>query len=303
MSIVTTPEAVPSRLFSIYQTLFKSEGGESRDKMEAWAAPPSLKSGGDEEEGGSPTTLFSNSLNEAKRIGLVEDVEGLLRLSDEARGDRNEKVDAQSRFRRYLMRTLFDPARAEETGQAAFMTALCWFLSNNPLRPLSFSDGPQQKLQADLGEAWRTPEINTVHRYQSFVYWARFLGFGVTLGAGDGARNRQVIPDPMRAIDDALPMIFANERSLSADAFLTRLSAIYPVFEGGSARVAYTALLSTPPDDEGGQRLSIATSLALRRLANRQRLKLDAVADAPSRLLNLGAGLERVSHVELQIKA
>ena len=86
MSIVTTAQAVPSRLFAIYAALFDSENGEVKDRLEAWATPPSLSGRGADDDGESTTTLFSNTLLEARRIGLVEEVEDKLRLTADARG-------------------------------------------------------------------------------------------------------------------------------------------------------------------------------------------------------------------------
>ena len=53
--------------------------------------------------------------------------------------------------------------------------------------------------------------------------------------------------------------------------FLNRLSAIFPVFEKGSIRKDYDAMRLNPSAD-AAHRLSIATSMALQRLADRQRI-------------------------------
>ena len=50
MSIITTAQAVPSRLFAIYAVLFDAEHGEPKDRLEAWATPPSLAARGTDEE-------------------------------------------------------------------------------------------------------------------------------------------------------------------------------------------------------------------------------------------------------------
>src|ERR1700729_2481825 len=106
MSIVTTAQAVPSRLFAIYAALFDSENGEVKDRIEAWATPPSLSGRGGDDDGESTTTLFSNTLAEARRIGLVEEVDEKLRLTADARSGGKKGRDSETYFLTYMRRTL-----------------------------------------------------------------------------------------------------------------------------------------------------------------------------------------------------
>ena len=296
MSIITTVEAVPSRLFAIYSSLFDSENGEFKERIQAWATPPSLSNSGAEEGGGSSTKLFINSLQEARKLGLVEEADDKLRLTVDARGGGKKGRDSESHFRNYLSRTLFDPTRATETQQAGFMLALVWFLSTNPLKPMSFSEDPSFSIKIDIGECAKKTECTTLLNYQSFLYWARYLGFATIVG---NASFRRAIPDPARAIEAVLPAVFAGDIELATEHFLTRLAAIYPIFEKGSIRESYNAMRLHPPPD-AAHRLSIATSIALQRLADRQRIALSSVADAPARILDFGVREGRVSHVILK---
>lgn len=300
MSIVTTAQAVPSRLFAIYASLFLSDSGEIKDRIEAWATPPSLSGRGADDDGESTTTLFSNTLQEARRIGLVEDVDDKLRLTADARGVKNGH-DSEVYFLDFMRRTLFDPARAVETQQAGFMIALAWFLSSNPLRPMNFSEAPQVGMRAQIGDHASKTELTSLNRYQNFLYWARYLGFATIVGGrdADDQNARRVIPDPVRAIECALPAIFAESNELPIEQFLTRLSGVFPVFETGSVREAYEAMRLVPVPDLG-QRLSVTTSVALQRLADRQRITLTSVADAPARILDFGSREGRASHVALR---
>lgn len=294
MSIITTAAAVPSRLLSIYAALAESENGQPRDRIEAWSTPPSLSTragGGDEEEGS--TTLFSTALQEAIHLGLVEVVDDRLRVPAEARGT-GRKGDREDEFRSYVMRTLFDPPRAAQARQDGFMLALAWFLTKSPLRPLSFSEPPQNLLRADLGDRAEGIEIGNLNRYQSFLYWAWYLGFATIVG--DGV-VRRALPDPARAIAAVLPTVFAEQAEWPIDVFMARLSAILPVFEGGSVRQELEAMRLTPTT-ESADRLSPATSIALQRLADRRRIALAAVADAnPRRILDHGVARGLVTHV------
>ena len=296
MSIITTVEAVPSRLFTIYSSLFDREDGEVKERIQAWATPPSLRKSGSEQGSGSSTRLFVNSLQEARKLGLVEEAGDRLRLTIDARGGGKKGSDSESYFRKYLGHTLFNPTRADDTQQAGFMLALVWFLNTNPLKPMSFSEDPSFAIKSAIGEHAKKTECTTILNYQSFLYWARYLGFVTIVGHEN---SRRAVPDPAKAIEGALPAIFENEFELATEQFLTRLATIYPIFEKGSIRESYDAMLQNPPSD-AARRLSIATSIALQRLADRQRIALISVADAPARILDFGVREGRVSHVALR---
>lgn len=298
MSIITTAPAVPNRLLAIYSFLFATENGESEERLESWATPPSLGIRGVDEDGALPTTLFDGALQEARRLGIVEEVDDKLRLSLDARGAGKKGSESEGSFRTYLRNTLFDPGRAVETQQMGFMLALTWFLSANPLEPMSFSEGPQNAVKAEIGENLSKTELTSINRYQNFLYWARYLGFATIVGGRDtdDTASRRAVPDPVRAIHAVLPIIFADSDELPIEAFLSRLSAIYPVFEKGSIREEYDAMRLNAPADTT-YRLSISTSMALQRLSDRQQLELVSVADAPARVLNLGKQEDRISHV------
>ena len=303
MSIVTTAQAVPSRLFAIYAALFDSENGEVKDRLEAWATPPSLSGRGADDDGESATTLFSNTLLEARRIGLVEEVEDKLCLTVDARGGGKRGKGSEAFFLAFMRRTLFDPTRASEAQQAGFMLALSWFLSSSPLRPMNFSEAPQNSLKAQIGDHASKTELTSLNRYQNFLYWARYLGFATIVGGGseaEDAASRRVIPDPIKAIESALPAIFAEGNELPIEQFMTRLAAIFPVFETGSVRQEYEAMRLTPLADSD-KRLSITTSLALQRLVDRQRLNMTTIADAPGRILDFGSREGRVSRIALRV--
>ncbi|MBZ9803381.1 protein DpdG [Mesorhizobium sp. ES1-6] len=293
MSIITTVEAVPSRLFAIYATLFDSENGEPKDRIESWATPLSLSKSGSDEGGGPTTKLFVNSLLEARKLGLVEEADGKLRLTADARGNGKKGQSSEVFFRNYLNHTLFDPSRANDAQQAGFMLALAWFLSANPLTPMSFSEDPSFAIKAEIGENARKTECTTLLNYQSFLYWARYLGFATIVG---NSNSRRAIPDPARAIDAVLPVVFGGDVELPIQQFLSRLAAVYPVFETGSVRQSYDAMRPISSTD-AAYRLSIATSIALQRLSDRQRIVLNSVADAPARVLVFGARESRVSHI------
>jgi len=302
MSIITTAQAVPSRLFAIYAALYDSEKGEVKAHIEAWATPPSLSDRRTDDDGEQNTTLFSNSLAEARRVGLVEEMDDKLRLTADARNSGRSDDDIEQRFLDYMRQVLFDADRAAETQQSSFMLALCWFLSSNPLRPMNFKDAPQNSIKSQIGDHAGRTQLTSINRYQNFLYWARYLGFATIVGGSnnpDDVTSRKVVPDPVKAIERALPHVFSETKELPIEQFLARLSAIYPVFETGSVREEFDAMRVTVATDRD-KRLSVTTSLALQRLSDRQKITLSSVADASPRILDFGSREGRVSHIAVR---
>lgn len=292
MSIVTNFQAVPSRLLSVYAAVAETENGVLRENLESWATPPSLSTrGGGDEDGGS-TALFTNSLNEARRLGLVEENGDRLIVPESARGKGGRNADLQAHFLSYLRETLFDPERAASAGQAGVLIALAWFLTKSPLQPVGFSDAPQNQLRTDLGQFAERAELGSTSSFQNLLYWARFLGFATVVG---DAGSRRAFPDPSRAISAVLDRVLPDNSWVDIDVFLTRLAAIYPVLEGGSVREEVESSSTVPPANDGS--LSVASSLALQRLADRGSISLDVVADAKARILDFGGSTKRVSRV------
>lgn len=292
MSIVDTFEAVPSRLLSIYAAVAEVEHGVLTEHLASWATPPSLSRRGGEGEDGGSTNLLKASLYEARRLGLVEEKDGRLFVPDAARGRGGRNATLEAHFLSYLRETLFDPERAASAGQAGVLIAFAWFLTKSPLQPLGFSDAPQNQLRTDLDQFAERAELGNTSSFQNLLYWARFLGFATVVG---DAGSKRAFPDPSRAISAVLDKVLPDNSWVDMDVFLTRLAAIYPVLEGGSVREEVEANRTAPPANDGS--LSVASSLALQRLADRGSISLDVVADAKARILDFGGSTKRVSRI------
>jgi hypothetical protein len=222
----------------------------------------------------------------------VEESGERLRVPEAARGGGGRNTDLEAHFLSYLRETLFDPERAASAGQAGVLYALAWFLTKSPLRPVGFSDAPQNLLRADLGQFAEKAELGTTSSFQNLLHWARFLGFATVVGDGE---SKRAFPDPMRAISAALDKVLPDSDWVDMDEFLSRLATTYPVLEGGSVREEVEANRTAPPATDG--RLSVASSLALQRLADRGSISLGVVADARARILDFGRSTKRASRV------
>jgi hypothetical protein len=302
MSIITTWEAVPSRLFSLYASLLDSPSGETKERLEALATPPSLRNKGSEDEGPASTSLFNNALREAFSLKFVELDGDTLRVPTAAQVYAKTQKGREKQFRSFMLDTLFDIEKAKSAQQSGFMVALAWFLTKSPLKPFSFRNDPFNIIKADLGEFTVKTDMKTVSDYQNLLYWARYLGFATFIGgrASEAGRDaRWVFPDPFSAIESVIPTIFADETELPIELFMTRLSSVYPVFEGSAVRQEIDQV-SGASSYANERRLSQATSLALRRLENHKYFEMKSRADAPVAILDFGLNDQRISHLAIK---
>jgi hypothetical protein len=293
MSIITTVSAVPNRLFSIFAAVHNSEGGETKELLEAYATPASLAKRGNSDEEESGSKLFEGAFKEARNLKILEETDGRVRVATtQSASGRSKRSNPEKDFRDALIAVLFDPEAAREAKNDAFMLAVTWLLGKTPLEPLSFSEAPQDILRNDLGSDGQRTELTSLARYQQFLYWARYLGFAHFVGFENGTK---VIPDPTRAIRSALSRIFSEQQAVDIEQFLAELNKQYPVFEGGTVWIEIESMRTETSyrDDT----LSVATSLALRGLSERGEITLEAVADARGRILQYGQATERVSRV------
>ncbi len=303
MSIMTTWEAVPSRLFGLYASLVDAPQGEDREKFEAVCTPASLRNKSEEEEA-TPTNLFNNALREAVAVGLIEVVDDRIRTTDRVRRFVTAAKTREQAFRDFMQDVLLDEDKAASAQQSGFMPTLAWFLTKSPFKPAAFKSDPTAELKADLGAKNADTGITVIADYQNFLYWARYLGFATFIGGRDSEATRDgryVIPDPLRAISTAISTIMGDRADLGIEAFVARLAAIIPVFEGGRVRQDMIRAPEHMRTGVVGSKLSQATSLALQRLESNQVLTLRQDADAPTIILDLGRTERRISHVTRRV--
>jgi hypothetical protein len=305
MSIITTWEAVPSRLYSLFASLVDAPSGEDREKFEAIATPQSLRNKSEEEEATS-TNLFSNALREAVAVGLVEMADGKLRVTDRARSFTKTYKDKEQAFRRFMLDVLLDETKAAAADQSSFMAALAWFLTKSPFKPISFKADPNADLKVDLGDKAAQTGLNVVANYQNFLYWARYLGFATIVGGRDSEADRDgryIFPDPVDAIKAVVPSVLGDQNEVTIEQFVSRLAAIFPVFEAGAVRQQMINSADGTGSGAVGTKLSQATSLALQRMESNQVLNLRRDADAPMIILDLGRMERRISHIGRKLAA
>lgn len=288
MSVVTTVEAVPSRLRLIFEYFIGKSQPESFERVEGLMSPPALRHGADAADGDNPANLFRNTLREAYAMKMLEECDGKLRFPDPPVDKKRKDIDA-------LFIDWVEPRLLASDASATFQQenvapAIAWLLMQSPLRPLSFGDNYAGLIRQQLGENSDIFDLTNKERFQNLAYWARYLGYCTLIGA------RAVVADPSGALARWLPRVFAGEDEMTIDNLIRELAQRVPVLEEGVIRRRIEdAAIDTARRDP--QRLSQSTSLALKRLAERGRIAFKDLSDAQNRILDLGDRTQRISHV------
>jgi hypothetical protein len=105
-----------------------------------------------------------------------------------------------------------------------------------------------------------------------------------------------VIADPTRAIERRLPVLFGDERQMTINTFVHRLGTHIPVLDGG--RVWHEMQGRFKETLQAKEKhLSQSVSLAMLRLQQAGRIKLEGLSDAASWILEVGRESKSVSHI------
>ncbi|MSR09286.1 MAG: hypothetical protein EXR82_07115 [Gammaproteobacteria bacterium] len=289
MSVISDVDVTPNRLSILYQ--FVQERGEMgipAQDLRAYLGPNALQRTKNPE--GPREPIAEAIMREAKRLHIIQEEEGTLRVPKELRG--KSSTDLQT----FLDGTLLDLERAEATDQRTFPRALAWFLCQDPAHPLSFGTNYNLLVNEDCGEEVSAYGLTNQARFQNFVYWAAYLGFAWRLEVADQANF--VMPDPTEALARHLRPILEDKGRLPIAEALALLAQSCPVLEGGAARREVEERL-TPAKQRQPDALSKSTSLALERLEHQRLIHLHDADDAPVHLLTNRRDPRPVSHVSL----
>lgn len=175
------------------------------------------------------------------------------------------------------------PLWGESPGIAAdFVRGSAWLLAQDIYRlPTSWSDvEPLQNAQISADTKITENDV----RWNGLRFWMRYLGF-----ANGDSGSFQV--DPTIAVKAELPSIFGTRFDLPAQEFITALASRLPVLDYGQYRQAVEEVLNPaawrPP---ANGHLSMSLSLALRRLALDNVIRLEGKADAGASYRLTGRG-------------
>jgi hypothetical protein len=278
LALLNLTAFTPQMAYSVCSTLTALGGTAGRDELERWMSPAAIYS-----DDARPRTA---GLGLREAISLCETLDLIVRENGSL--SLPENFESLQHFRTVVLQRVLAPERNTElfsgspTGgvRAHELTrALTWF------GQLRATTGPYSTANYERYQDQSVRVIENNTRWNVFDRWVVFLGFGWRIADG-------VVPDPtsaaLAALDDLLPV----GEEVPLPSVLAQLAARLPVIEGGAYHNAYLEAIGARAKwDE--RRLSEPLSLALIRLERRGILELFGGGDAESRVLRLGADVDR----------
>lgn len=301
MALLNPPQILPNVARVIFRALQGTDDdGISKDDLARQIAPASLPRG----EGaatGPGTKGFEDTLTACTTINLVERRDDIVRLHPELPAAARDRRLRESAFVPLVLDLVLDDrinhGLWESTEGARDLTrAIAWWLAQNPLDPPSpwnEPDGADVAQERQMAGGERIFSNDT--RWGAFDRWATFLGVASHMPR---AGKTILVPDPTLAMRSLLHEVLPESRLPILD-FVERLGQRLPVVDGGSFRRAVEERMRPEAVPSSADSLSPSLSHALLRLRDEQLLRLEDLADAPTKVrLAPGFGPERtISHI------
>jgi hypothetical protein len=290
VSVISTLEAVPNRLRILWEVLRDiGDDGIKRKELQKIISPISLDAQEDKETSNTANT-FRGALGALVEIGLakiIKDSVSLTAISKESSSEGNITFISE------IERTLLSPGTDIYAENGSLAGALAWLLTREPTQPLSWNSAPAKELQDDLGDNGPRFDLTNKERWQTFAYWARFLGYASIVEIDSQV---WVIPDSSKAIRRHLDSVLPNKKEVPFKNLISGLSSKTPLFEEGSARISLESKFPSDPKREA-RILSPSTAFSLRRLEVTDNIKLILRSDAEIWVAS-GLSEDRISHVK-----
>lgn len=231
-------------------------------------------------EDAKPLIRLRGALARWTELGLFQIEKENLKINERfGKQKRGESLDTLTSRLPYTCRTLMLesqnclPLWGESPGIAAdFVRGAAWLLAQD-IYDLPTSWTEVEPLQSNQIKTDNKIVENDV-RWNGLRFWMRYLGFAT----GDSG-TFQI--DPTIAVKEVLPAIFQSRSALPAPDFINSLAACLPILDFGQHRLEVEKTLnpkSWRPPQNG--HLSMSLSLALRRLALDNVIRLEGKADA-----------------------
>jgi hypothetical protein len=271
-----------------------------REDLARQIAPASLPRG----EGattGPGTKGFEDTLTACMTINLTERRDDLLRLHPDLPPAARDRKLREAAFAPLVLELVLDDrinhGLWESTEGARDLTrAIAWWLAQNPLDPpLPWNEPGGVDVAQDRQMASGDRIFSNDTRWGAFDRWSTFLGVASRFPRGN---KTILLPDPTAAIRHVLSEVMPSSRVPILD-FVEQLAQRLPVLDGGSFRRAVEERMRPEAVHASPEALSPSLSHALLRLRDEQLLRLEDLADAPTKVqLARGFGPERtISHV------
>lgn len=294
MALLNPPGILPQGMWAILRFLASQPKPVDREDARAMLQPSSLTLRKSDD-------LFEFAVKALGDLGFLATgtnggAEHVLRLTC-----RTPKVLAGSfdAFARQLRHAINDPERntgladnPSEVGPRDLTRALCWFLSLNPLEPLTWDEVNTRQFDVHRLPAPIKAPFSNSSRWEAFARWSRATGF-TQHGLVAARDERSLVPDPTTAVRDALEERWPPGSTVSAEDLVRQMRHLLPVLPGG--RWSQALAMPCPSD-----RVDPVLSWALLRGQEEGWLTLHSRSDAPVTILTDPAqtgGQSRITHV------
>ncbi|HMI82570.1 MAG TPA: protein DpdG [Polyangiaceae bacterium] len=291
MSILNRPsDGLLSVLLALRRALV-AYGPQSESRLVELCAPTSVVPDGKPD-------MARKTLTRWKQLGFFHEADGELLLHPTVAAIEVEDIDAlRSAVLRLVLAPENNPALSGESGDdnekskaSDYTFAAAWALTQDPYSfPAKYKGGVESLQAAQVVEP--RPFANDT-RWAGFAEWASFLGIAWSAKVG-------LVLDSAFAVRFAIQDVFVGTVELPQDEFLTRLSDVLPVLDGGRYQLAVQSQIGRPWRTQRTNQISPCLSAAMLTLEARGDLRLEARSDAPQRILlgREGRELRPVSHV------
>ena len=296
MALLNPPGILPQGMWAIVRYLANQPKAVDRDAARALLRPSSLALRKSDD-------LFNFAIKALGDLGfLATSTNGspdqVLRLVC-----RTPKVLAGSfeAFARQLRYAITSPERntglaenSSDVGPRDLTRALCWFLSLDPMEPLTWDHvNTRQHDVHRLPAPIKVPFSNS-GRWEAFVRWSRATGFtqhGLVAARDEGS----LVPDPTKAVRDVVEEQWPQGSTVPAEDLIRQVRDLLPVLPGGH----WSQALAMPFPSE---RVDPVLSWTLLRGQEDGWLTLNSRSDAPVTILTDPAqpgGQSRITHVTM----
>jgi hypothetical protein len=282
MSILKVAEVTPSRVKGVVRYLLQARGKrEKRDTLEAILSPAALTKKVGEKE--PSRRMIQATIRESIKIGLLEESQDKLEVALNPKLKLKDDLSLPSILSGLLLSEL------ENIENHDFAKILAWHLAQDFFEMPGNWQETEQRLRLQIGPDLL--ELNDV-RHGQFEHWSCYLGFS---WQNNLASNQVLVIDPTAYLRQNLNNIFENQigQQIPLGDFISRLGKYCPVFETGEFREAIEQQVELRESNH----LSSVTSIALRRLADEDLLKLERLSDTSILVLRDGSEDSRISHV------
>ncbi len=280
VSLLVNVYPSPSRVRAVYRFLLHHPNQcEYFDIIESNLTPQALK------EEAKPSQMLSQVLVELVQLGLLEKQDTLYRLHPKLSDATRDPSRGEEQLPWTLLNLIFQTDREKD-----LLKNFAWFLMQSVTNP----PGTWSEMEEALKREGLLTQLNINNTMVTqFQDWGVFLKLFITLPSK--GRSVKCFPYPNKIIEQILPEIFHDKRTLTMEVAVERIAGLIPIIEHGEIWKEVRELGQLPMNTK----LSPATSAVWLDFKERGIIDFSHESDAKMFFLSEGKEEIRVSVVTL----